>query len=138
VELPGKESFEGQVIHAADWPRDLTTESLHGKTVVVVGNGCSGVQLVGTLGLDPEINVISLARGAQWFIPSNPGEPRHSVPYTERRIALMNRFPRLQALERWITCAVMDSMWYWYVDKAGAKKRAQMQKVSYWSVGGVW
>ena len=42
IELPGKEGFEGRVIHAGDWPRDLAAEDLRGKTVVVVGNGCSG------------------------------------------------------------------------------------------------
>jgi 4-hydroxyacetophenone monooxygenase len=42
IELPGKENFDGKVIHAGDWPRDLSVDDLRGKTVVVVGNGCSG------------------------------------------------------------------------------------------------
>lgn len=42
IELPGQEDFQGRVIHAAEWPRDLNNEEFRGKTVVVVGNGCSG------------------------------------------------------------------------------------------------
>jgi len=42
IDLPGQDTFEGTVLHAAEWPEDLTNEKLHGKKVVVVGNGCSG------------------------------------------------------------------------------------------------
>lgn len=80
IEVKGESDFTGRVIHAARWPKDLPVKDLKGKNVVVVGNGCSGwvcvrswltqsVQIVGTLGLDPEINLVSLARGKQWYMP---------------------------------------------------------------------
>lgn len=130
IDLPGEESFCGRVIHAADWPRDLATEDLRGKNVVVVGNGCSGVQLVGTLGLDPDINIVSLARARQWFVPSDPGQPRHSKPFSDKRREWYNRLPLLLTLERRLTWIVMDSMFYWYKQKEGKKTRAKMEKVS--------
>jgi cation diffusion facilitator CzcD-associated flavoprotein CzcO len=42
VPVKGEDEFSGRVIHAARWPKDLTNEAMHGKNVVVVGNGCSG------------------------------------------------------------------------------------------------
>lgn len=42
ISLPGQDEFQGTVLHAAEWPEDLGNEQLRGKTVVVVGNGCSG------------------------------------------------------------------------------------------------
>lgn len=127
IDLPGEEKYKGQVVHAGDWPRDLTVESLKGKKVVVVGNGCSGVQVVATLGEDPEIEVVSLARARQWFVPSNPGEPRHSVPYSETRNKLWRNVPALMGLERFIMACVMDSLWYWYKEKDGKNARAKLQ-----------
>lgn len=42
IPLPGEDQFQGQIIHSARWPHDLAPKDLRGKTVVVVGNGCSG------------------------------------------------------------------------------------------------
>ena len=39
---PGLWSYKGEVFHSADWPETLEAESLRGKEVMVVGNGCSG------------------------------------------------------------------------------------------------
>lgn len=39
--LPGIDEFEGKLIHAAEWPEELDNKALKGKTVAVVGNGCS-------------------------------------------------------------------------------------------------
>lgn len=129
IDLPGEDEFTGRVIHAADWPRDLSTDELKGKNVVVVGNGCSGVQIVGTLGLDPDIKLVSLARAKQWFVPSNPGQPRHSVPYSDKRREWYNRLPFLLTLERKATWMVMDYLFFWYKQKEGKRARAKMEKV---------
>lgn len=127
ISLPGQDSFNGTIIHASDWPDDLTPEKLRGKTVVVVGNGCSGVQIVGTLGFDPEINLISLARAKQWFVPSPPGEPRHSVAHTPDQIARWNRWPGILRAQRLLAQAVMDYKFYWYKTKEGAKARKWLE-----------
>ncbi|CZR70131.1 related to steroid monooxygenase [Phialocephala subalpina] len=41
--IEGLHSFKGQLIHTANWPRDFQH---HDKTVAVLGNGASGVQIV--------------------------------------------------------------------------------------------
>ncbi|KAL1406693.1 hypothetical protein Q8F55_008399 [Vanrija albida] len=126
--LPGVDKFNGQVWHAANWPEEATNEYLHGKKVAVIGNGCSGVQIVATLGLDPEIEVISVARTKQWFVPSPPGHPRNSVPYAEWRKALRRAFPPFQWLERALLCTIMDSTFYWALQKDGARSRRFLEK----------
>lgn len=47
-EIKGFDSYKGQLIHAADWPReDLQVK---GKKVGIIGNGATGVQIVQDLG----------------------------------------------------------------------------------------
>ncbi|KAL3449378.1 hypothetical protein BJX65DRAFT_273451 [Aspergillus insuetus] len=43
-DIPGLESFQGQVCHSADWPRGGV--DVVGKKVVVIGTGASGVQII--------------------------------------------------------------------------------------------
>lgn len=47
-DFKGLDSFEGSVIHAADWPKNGL--DVKGKRVGVIGNGATGVQLVQELG----------------------------------------------------------------------------------------
>ena len=42
-DFKGKDSFEGQAFHTADWPEDL---NLTGKKVGIIGTGSSGVQSI--------------------------------------------------------------------------------------------
>ncbi|KAJ5364366.1 uncharacterized protein N7496_010079 [Penicillium cataractarum] len=42
-DVPGMDDFQGDIIHTARWKTDVW---LHGKDVIVVGNGCSAAQLV--------------------------------------------------------------------------------------------
>jgi cation diffusion facilitator CzcD-associated flavoprotein CzcO len=37
----GIDMFKGQIVHPYEWPDDLGTDQLIGKTVTVIGNGCS-------------------------------------------------------------------------------------------------
>jgi cation diffusion facilitator CzcD-associated flavoprotein CzcO len=38
--IPGLESFEGQVVHTARWEKDY---DLRGRNVVIFGNGCQSI-----------------------------------------------------------------------------------------------
>jgi 4-hydroxyacetophenone monooxygenase len=40
--IKGLEKMEKRAFHSADWPRELSVDKLKGKTVAVVGSGCSG------------------------------------------------------------------------------------------------
>jgi cation diffusion facilitator CzcD-associated flavoprotein CzcO len=41
--IPGREIFQGELIHSAAWPKDT---ELTGKTVALIGNGSTGVQIL--------------------------------------------------------------------------------------------
>ncbi|EXJ70138.1 uncharacterized protein A1O5_07211 [Cladophialophora psammophila CBS 110553] len=43
--IPGRESFQGTIFHSAAWPKDAE-KSLDGKTVALIGNGSSGIQIL--------------------------------------------------------------------------------------------
>ena len=64
-DVPGLESFEGDLLHTARWPDDL---DLTGKRLAVIGNGASAMQLVpaaaGTAG-----HVDVFQRSPQWAAP---------------------------------------------------------------------
>lgn len=68
-DIPGIETFEGELIHTARWDSNV---DLQGKDVVVVGSGCSAVQVIPEL-IKPEINVKSvtqLMRTPPWVQPN--------------------------------------------------------------------
>lgn len=138
IPLEGEEQFSGQVVHAARWPKELTNEAMHGKTVVVVGNGCSGVQIVGTLGLDPQINLVSLARSQQWLMPSTTGgmaAARNSAPVSEKLRSVRASWPILQKVHRLLMLAVLDSHFHWQYEKEGASTRKRMERdLSAWMI----
>lgn len=41
--VPGRESFQGTMIHTASWPEGFDSA---GKTIAVIGNGSTGIQVL--------------------------------------------------------------------------------------------
>ncbi|WOO77228.1 Baeyer-Villiger monooxygenase [Vanrija pseudolonga] len=131
IPLPGEDQFKGQIIHSARWPHDLAPSDLRGKTVVVVGNGCSGVRIVGTLGLDPKIKVVSLARTQQWLMPSLTrgwDGARNSAPNSEQLRDFRARFPFFQKVYRLLMLAILDSRFKTQLIKEGKSRRKVQEK----------
>ncbi|KAB2569403.1 putative sterigmatocystin biosynthesis monooxygenase stcW [Lasiodiplodia theobromae] len=61
-DIPGLQDFQGEVVHSANWPADF---SCSGKTVAVIGNGSSGVQIVGAiLPPPPRLQVLATTKAA--------------------------------------------------------------------------
>ncbi|KAH0831531.1 hypothetical protein AYO21_11331 [Fonsecaea monophora] len=66
-DIKGLHSYKGQLIHSADWPREY---DFTGKTVAVIGNGSSGVQIVPAI--QPEVGkLIHFIRSPTWIAPSH-------------------------------------------------------------------
>jgi cyclohexanone monooxygenase len=65
-DVPGLDSFQGQVTHSATWTPELEYE---GKRIAVIGSGASGVQLVGALGEKAQ-TLTHFIRHAQYVIPA--------------------------------------------------------------------
>ena len=68
-EFPGREDFRGDVVHSARWDPSIETA---GKRIAVVGNGSTGVQLIGALCEEAE-NVTLYSRSPQWVINAPTG-----------------------------------------------------------------
>lgn len=131
IEVPGEKQFKGRVVHAARWPKDLTNEAMHGKTVAVIGNGASGVQIVGTLGRDDKINLVSIAKSKQWLMPSSSGpitQDTNSSPVSDKLRDIRQRHPWLQRLHRWAILTYIDRRFYVQWEKEGAAERKRMEK----------
>jgi cyclohexanone monooxygenase len=84
-EIPGMESFKGEVFHSSRWNHDL---DLTGKRVAVIGTGASAVQFVPEI--QRQVSRLHLfQRTAQWVLP----KPDHVVGRVE---AALMRVPGVQ------------------------------------------
>lgn len=83
-DIEGLASFHGPVVHSARWDDSL---ELEGKTVAVIGNGSTGVQIVSAL--TGEAKVLHFQRSAQWILHVPNGE------YTEAEKAAFRSDPAL-------------------------------------------
>lgn len=64
--IPRRETFKGQMLHSAAWPQGAT---LKGKTVALIGNGSTGVQILPNI-LDDVERVYVYIRSKTWVTPS--------------------------------------------------------------------
>lgn len=64
-DIPGLETFKGNVVHSSRWPEELRLE---GKRVAVVGNGASAMQIVPEIA-DRVSALTIFARSKQWAAP---------------------------------------------------------------------
>ncbi|MDG3015644.1 NAD(P)/FAD-dependent oxidoreductase [Speluncibacter jeojiensis] len=98
-EMPGLDTFPGEVFHSSRWNHDY---DLVGKRVAVVGTGASAVQFVPKI--QPQVAQLHVyQRTAQWVLP----KPDHHVPAVERAVM---RMPFAQKALRGIEYAIMEAL----------------------------
>ena len=72
LDIHGADSFEGEILHTTEWTSD---HSAAGKSVAVIGNGSTGVQLLGRVASAAK-HVYTFQRTPQWISPrARYGEP---------------------------------------------------------------
>ncbi|MGC0365922.1 cation diffusion facilitator CzcD-associated flavoprotein CzcO [Rhodococcus sp. 27YEA15] len=99
-DLPGLDTFTGEVFHSSQWNHDY---DLRGKRVAVVGTGASAVQFVPKI--VSQVSSLHLyQRTAQWVLP----KPDHYVPRIERSI--MRLIPGAQKTLRSLEYGMMESL----------------------------
>lgn len=64
--IPGRESFKGRMMHSASWPKENYTD---GRTVTLIGNGSSGIQILPTI-LPKVDKVYLMLRSRTWVTPA--------------------------------------------------------------------
>jgi monooxygenase len=91
-EFPGREDFEGTIIHPQHWPEDLAYQ---GKNIVVIGSGATAVTLIPALANSGAGHVTMLQRS-----PTYIGALPDVDPFT---VATNKRLPEKPAyvLNRW-------------------------------------
>ena len=85
VEFEGADAFEGRIVHPARWPEDL---SLEGKRVAIIGNGSTGIQMVGVIAEKAEQTYV-FQRTPQWIMPRD----KYGQPVEPGVHWLMDNFP---------------------------------------------
>ncbi|MBE7181240.1 MAG: NAD(P)/FAD-dependent oxidoreductase, partial [Terriglobus roseus] len=66
-DIPGADTFKGQLTHSASWDPDL---EWRGKRVAVIGAGASGVQITSSLSEDAK-ELTHFVRHAQYVLPAS-------------------------------------------------------------------
>ncbi|OCL09290.1 FAD/NAD(P)-binding domain-containing protein [Glonium stellatum] len=66
-DIPGHESFAGDIFHSARWKHDI---NLKGKNIIVVGNGCTAAQIVPAIVSEVK-HIIQIVRTQHWIFPSH-------------------------------------------------------------------
>ena len=114
-ELPGLDSFAGDVVHPQHWPGDL---DVTGRRVVVVGSGATAVTLVPALAPVAE-HVTMLQRSPSWVL---------ALPRTDAKArALLDRLPGLLAttVVRWRSIVLATAL-YQMARRQPARTRAML------------
>lgn len=95
-DIPGVESYKGAIWHSARWNHAY---KLQGKTVAIVGNGCSAAQLVPHVVKDAA-KVVQFQRSPQWI----NDRPNHEVSslrkWVFRYIPLVSKLYRFYLWKR--------------------------------------
>lgn len=93
LDIPGAETFTGTILHSARWSHDDNghgNPDIRDKRVVVIGNGCTGTQIVPTIAPKAR-HVTQLVRSRHWICP----------PIDKATVPLM-RF-----INRWVPFAML-------------------------------
>lgn len=115
-DLPGLETFQGDLRHTATWEHGM---SVHGKRVGVVGTGSSGVQAVPPLAEDAQ-HLTVFQRTAPWVMP------RGNHEYSEKQIDTFEQRPLVMQAHRTRLRAQNDARALGFTRSPAALKAASL------------
>jgi cation diffusion facilitator CzcD-associated flavoprotein CzcO len=119
--IPGADTFKGTIAHTARWRKDIVLEN---KNVIVIGNGCSGSQVVPAIA-DEVKNLHHFCRSSQFYFPQNNIIIHPLVKWAFRYIPFLMLFLRY---------AMFNFMEYrfiqFYTDDRGNRHRLVTKKFS--------
>jgi 4-hydroxyacetophenone monooxygenase len=84
-DIPGRDSFKGEVMHSAEWRSDV---SLAGKRVAVIGTGASAFQLVPEVAKEAA-QLFVFQRSPVWMLPN----PNYHAMVSESKKWLLKHVP---------------------------------------------
>ncbi|ABH00083.1 probable monooxygenase (plasmid) [Rhodococcus jostii RHA1] len=94
-EVDGLDSFAGRVVHTAEWDSDL---DLSGKRVVVLGTGCTSVQVVANI-VDQVEALDVVVRSPHWLVPEKAvsGDVTEGEKWALANLPFYDRWFRLRS-----------------------------------------
>ncbi len=104
-DLPGKESFEGEILHPTQWTSE---HSAKGKRVAVVGNGSTGVQLLAPIAEEAD-QTVAFQRTPQWISP----RPGYGEPISDEKRWLLDHLP---GYWNWYRYSAIIGLFTWHED----------------------
>ncbi|MGW5381233.1 flavin-containing monooxygenase [Nocardia sp. NPDC003963] len=92
--VPGMDTFAGTVTHTAEWDTEL---DLRGKRVVVLGTGCTSVQVVASI-VDEVESLDVVVRSPHWLVPEKTvgGEVPDGEKWAMANLPYYDRWFRLR------------------------------------------
>lgn len=99
LDVPGQESFKGQIFHSAKWNTDV---DLKNKNVVLIGNGCTAAQIVPSIVADTK-HLTQMIRSKHWILPSIDSA------YPKILTRIFSYIPAAKAFERFIVFLVAEN-----------------------------
>ncbi|WP_040790800.1 flavin-containing monooxygenase [Nocardia paucivorans] len=93
-DVPGMDTFAGTITHTAEWDTDL---DLSGKRVVVLGTGCTAVQVVAGI-VDQVESLDVVVRSPHWLVPEKTvgGEVPEGEKWAMANLPFYDRWFRLR------------------------------------------
>lgn len=113
-DLPGLDTFEGRVVHTAEWDPKEEEKSIDSKNVAVIGNGASGVQIIPNISHRSKTLTL-FQRSPAWIIPKQDAR----LSFLER--ILHDFFPIVRQYARARIIAAQDAFHAFIVDGEGGE-----------------
>ncbi|MET7769964.1 NAD(P)/FAD-dependent oxidoreductase [Nocardia sp. NPDC005366] len=94
-DVEGMDTFAGSIVHTAEWDADL---DLRGKRVVVLGTGCTSVQVVASI-VDEVDALDVVVRSPHWLVPEKAvgGDVTEGEKWALTHLPFYDRWFRLRA-----------------------------------------
>lgn len=116
-DIPGAKEFRGTMFHSARWNHKF---DMRGKKVAVIGNGCSGAQLMPYVATTAS-TTYQFQRSAQWI------NERPNSEFTALQKAFLRYIPFVHRLYRFYIWKRTDALHHLYATESEASARAREQ-----------
>ncbi|KAM3419276.1 hypothetical protein BST61_g5213 [Cercospora zeina] len=131
-DIKDRDAFKGRLMHSAAWPADADPD-LDGKTVTLIGNGSSGVQILPAI-LDRDKKVYVHIKSRTWVTASiaqrYAGPRGTNFDYTPEQKAEWAKDPQKHLEYRKMIEEEINARFPLYVDHTTAQKEARIFSIN--------
>lgn len=124
--VSGRNSFSGEILHSARWPKNI---NLEGKDVVLVGSGCTAAQIAPAILQIKLKSLTHIIRNPPWFVPRIE-EPGGKEGYAKFAPKIYGSVPFLGFFVRMMICWMSELLWYTTFNRRNLRLRQIAEKSS--------